>query len=160
MPVLMANEPSIAPVLEKAQQEPQRPWFFTGVTAPLATQSMSSASGACSLPRRAFSRRGGSRFSGAIVREWMKSSAVISEYALWPSWYDRPRALCSEMISELAMKMENACFSSAGVEYFFEYSFFHCPKASIDSLVEYSAFAPPAKTERAIAAFMPLGGTR
>ena len=23
----------------KAQQEPQLPWFFTGVTAPLATQS-------------------------------------------------------------------------------------------------------------------------
>merc|ERR1719197_1241395 len=32
--------PSRAPVAEKAQQEPQLYWFFTGVTAPFSTQSM------------------------------------------------------------------------------------------------------------------------
>merc|ERR1719310_1406886 len=35
--------PSTDPVVEKAQQEPHWPWFFTGVTAPLATQSTESA---------------------------------------------------------------------------------------------------------------------
>ena len=31
------------PVVEKAQQEPQKAWFFTGVTAPFSTQLMLSA---------------------------------------------------------------------------------------------------------------------
>ena len=33
----------LQPVVEKAQHEPHCPWFFTGVTAPLATQSTESA---------------------------------------------------------------------------------------------------------------------
>ena len=37
------NAPSTEPVVEKAQHEPHWPWFFTGVTAPLATQSTASA---------------------------------------------------------------------------------------------------------------------
>ena len=35
--------PSTDPVVEKAQHEPQPPWFFTGVTAPLVRQSMAPA---------------------------------------------------------------------------------------------------------------------
>ena len=38
----MAQRPSMLPVVEKAQQEPQLPWFFTGVTAPCCRQSQSS----------------------------------------------------------------------------------------------------------------------
>merc|ERR1719182_983477 len=40
--------PSREPVVEKAQHEPHWPWFFTGVTAPLVTQSTLSAAAACS----------------------------------------------------------------------------------------------------------------
>jgi len=32
--------PSMAPVVLKAQQEPQEPWFFTGVTTPSSLQSL------------------------------------------------------------------------------------------------------------------------
>lgn len=35
----MAHCPSMFPVVEKAQHEPQDPWFLTGVTAPLVRQS-------------------------------------------------------------------------------------------------------------------------
>jgi len=34
----MKLSPSIEPVVEKAQQDPQLPWFLTGVTAPAVTQ--------------------------------------------------------------------------------------------------------------------------
>ena len=40
LPVLMAYEPSMAPMVEKAQHEPQRAWSLIGVTAPFDTQSM------------------------------------------------------------------------------------------------------------------------
>jgi len=36
----MKLRPSKAPVDEKAQHDPQFPWFFTGVTAPFVLQSM------------------------------------------------------------------------------------------------------------------------
>ena len=42
-PVAIWYAPSVDPVVEKAQHEPHWPWFFTGVTAPLATQSTESA---------------------------------------------------------------------------------------------------------------------
>lgn len=34
-------KPSSDPVVEKAQQDPQFPWFLTGVTAPCCCQSTS-----------------------------------------------------------------------------------------------------------------------
>ena len=39
LPEAMAFTPSTAPVLEKDQQEPHWPWFFTSVTAPFSRQS-------------------------------------------------------------------------------------------------------------------------
>ena len=39
LPVLMANAPSMPPMVEKAQHEPQSPWSLMGVTLPAATQS-------------------------------------------------------------------------------------------------------------------------
>jgi len=39
LPLATKLAPSTEPVVEKAQHEPHRPWFFTGVTAPFATQS-------------------------------------------------------------------------------------------------------------------------
>jgi len=48
------NAPSVEPVVEKAQQEPHWPWFFTGVTAPLATQSTEASDGAESRERSMF----------------------------------------------------------------------------------------------------------
>lgn len=35
----MKQNPSKAPVVEKAQHDPHIPWFFTAVTAPCALQS-------------------------------------------------------------------------------------------------------------------------
>ena len=46
VPDAIAYAPSTEPVVEKAQHEPQRPWFFTGVTAPAVTQSTASGSAA------------------------------------------------------------------------------------------------------------------
>merc|ERR1712139_249947 len=43
LPLAIAFAPSTEPVVENAQHEPHWPWFFTGVTAPLATQSTESA---------------------------------------------------------------------------------------------------------------------
>jgi hypothetical protein len=40
----------MAPVVEKAQQLPQPPWSLTGVTAPLARQSMASSVPAAGTP--------------------------------------------------------------------------------------------------------------
>merc|ERR1712187_276180 len=37
------HAPSVEPVVEKAQQLPHWPWFFTGVTAPLVVQSTEAA---------------------------------------------------------------------------------------------------------------------
>lgn len=39
----MAYDPSMEPVVEKAQHEPHCAWFFTGVTAPLATCTVEGA---------------------------------------------------------------------------------------------------------------------
>ena len=39
-PVFTATTPSTAPTVENAQHDPHWPWFFTGVTAPLDTQSI------------------------------------------------------------------------------------------------------------------------
>jgi hypothetical protein len=39
VPVFRKTEPSVEPVVEKAQHEPHWPWSFTGVTAPLSVQS-------------------------------------------------------------------------------------------------------------------------
>ena len=43
------NAPSNEPVVEKAQHEPHCAWFFTGVTAPLVTQSTASSVAAGSV---------------------------------------------------------------------------------------------------------------
>merc|ERR1719154_698735 len=43
LPDFLACWPSNEPVVEKAQQEPHCPWFFTAVTMPLVRQSMVSS---------------------------------------------------------------------------------------------------------------------
>ena len=43
LPVEMAYDPSMEPVVEKAQHEPHCAWFLTGVTAPLATCTVEGA---------------------------------------------------------------------------------------------------------------------
>jgi len=52
LPVSTASAPSTAPTVEKAQHEPHRCWFLTGVTAPLATQSTESSMALPFLPLR------------------------------------------------------------------------------------------------------------
>jgi len=42
LPEAISNAPSTAPIAEKAQQLPQRPWFLMSVTAPSVTQSFES----------------------------------------------------------------------------------------------------------------------
>ena len=51
LPVDMAYDPSMEPVVEKAQHEPHCAWFFTGVTAPLATCTVEGAGGAVCVGR-------------------------------------------------------------------------------------------------------------
>ena len=51
-PVLMKVIPSTEPVVEKDQQEPQSPWFFTGVTAPAAFQSTEAGRSALDLSNK------------------------------------------------------------------------------------------------------------
>jgi len=49
LPVLRAWAPSSEPVVEKAQQEPHWPWFFTGVTTPEVRQSIEAGGAATDL---------------------------------------------------------------------------------------------------------------
>jgi len=51
-PDLIYHLPSIAPVEEKAQQEPHYPWSFNGVTAPEVRQSTDSGKVTFSSLRR------------------------------------------------------------------------------------------------------------
>merc|ERR1712048_202766 len=56
VPEEMKVAPSMEPVVENAQQEPHWPWFLTGVTAPLDTQS-TEAAGSTSLRSATFWER-------------------------------------------------------------------------------------------------------
>merc|ERR1712156_221305 len=79
-PVLMKWAPSMEPVVENDQQEPQEPWFLTPVTAPLATQSTESSSVGVKVPYSPPLR--GSR--ARKPRVCWNSSSDQSENWLWP----------------------------------------------------------------------------
>mmetsp|Transcript_17119 Transcript_17119/g.25782 ORF Transcript_17119/g.25782 Transcript_17119/m.25782 type:complete len:253 (+) Transcript_17119:745-1503(+) len=125
LPVAIWYAPSTDPVVEKAQHEPHRCWFFTGVTAPFATQSTEAARGTSDA------RCTRSMFLGARLvkmrdmwdsRNW---SHVRSENSLCPSVHDSPFALCSLMIFSFSEKAESAAVIASIVSYALPWSFFH-----------------------------------
>jgi hypothetical protein len=75
------------PTVEKVQQLPQLPWFFTGVTTPKSRQFQEAGT-----PLRIssmFSEAGGllvaEQFYEALRLKWVtNSSSVMSEYSLRP----------------------------------------------------------------------------
>ena len=106
--------PSSEPVVEKAQQLPQRPWFFTGVTAPAVTQSTASGSAAFEVTWSDVAA-GFAFLASKPGLKWsvQKSSFERSEYSLWPSLYARFFALCEAMMSSFSENALNACASAA-----------------------------------------------
>ena len=63
-PPKIAAAPSTAPVVEKDQQEPHLPWFFTSDTAPRSTQSTDLRPTALRSPD---SGTGGARTGGVVL---------------------------------------------------------------------------------------------
>ena len=80
-PVPIANAPSADPTVEKAQHEPQVPWFLTGVTAFLVRQS----TGAGSVTLSVTVRRDGSCADGTLKPQFGHSTATIptNQRAIW-----------------------------------------------------------------------------
>merc|ERR1719411_45785 len=127
-PFLIAQRPSMEPVVEKAQHDPQPPWFLTGVTLPCATQSMLDATSGrmpSTTIRRPFRSFVLARFNLALA--W-KSSAqtfpttlslnsfgVISAKGVSPMVHEWPSWLCRVIVSTLSLKISKRLLCSSAL---------------------------------------------
>lgn len=114
-PPKIAAAPSTAPVVEKDQQEPHLPWFFTSDTAPRSTQSTDLRPTALRSPgtkaaaEEALAGRTPRLLGWVPSRVARNSSRVRSAREFRPMEY--PRALAASVFSltrrRLALKAEN-----------------------------------------------------
>mmetsp|Transcript_18947 Transcript_18947/g.47247 ORF Transcript_18947/g.47247 Transcript_18947/m.47247 type:complete len:214 (-) Transcript_18947:414-1055(-) len=120
LPVLMAWMPSTDPVVEKAQQDPHWPWFFTAVTAPALTQSTLGFGATSANSQVAGSTGGLASISVCLYPSMVLNSSVVRS----AKWFSPTQceclpsacsALCRSTNTSLAAKMPMRRSSSSTV---------------------------------------------
>mmetsp|Transcript_10728 Transcript_10728/g.41913 ORF Transcript_10728/g.41913 Transcript_10728/m.41913 type:complete len:321 (-) Transcript_10728:335-1297(-) len=149
LPVLMALTPSTAPVVENAQHDPHCFWFLTGVTAPLATQSISSG-GVTSAYSQVEASTGarGARRAALYPSIFLNSSLVRSARWFKPTkWVCSPfsySALCFWTNSWLSAKIFRRSSFSSSESYVLPCFCVHSWKRLLSDPTSFVAFSPSA----------------